>query len=204
MSKEHVPALYIAGGSSERLTVCQPRIDRAIQAGATITYDWTRTPNYDVTRPSETSLRADAARDVRAVLRADVLWILAPQQLSEGASTELGLALGARGVGEWDGHIVISGEHARRNIFALLADAVFDTHDAAWEAIKTIVVPRERCSPRVRTVGRAIIDGVDTNIHVDTAQPIAVAVEDISKGQIFVWDMDAGTAKPIDDAERSE
>ena len=186
MSKELMPAtLYIAGGSSERLTVCQPRIDRAIQAGATITYDWTRTPNYDVTRPSETSLRADAARDVRAVLRADVLWLLAPQQLSEGASTELGLALLARGVGAWDGHIVISGEHARRNIFALLADEMFDTHDAAWEAIKSLVVPRVQ--PRT-----------------DMSWPLAVAVEDISKGQIFVWDMDAGTAKPIDDAERSE
>ena len=95
---------------------------------------------------------------------------------------------------------MISGEHARRNIFALLADEMFDTHDAAWEAIKSLVVPCERCSPRVRTVGRAIIDGVDTNIHVDTAQPLAVAVEDISKGQTFVWDVDAGTAKPIDEA----
>lgn len=139
-NQQDTMSLYIAGGSSERLTVCQPRIDRAMQLGARITYDWTRTPNYDVTRPSDLSIRADAERDIAAVLRADILWIMVPQQLSEGASTELGVALGARCVGSWNGRIVMSGEHARRNIFALLADEIYETHDQAWEALKPRVI----------------------------------------------------------------
>lgn len=140
-------SLYIAGGSSERLTVCQPRIDRAVQLGARITYDWTRTPNYEVTRPSDLSIRADTERDIAAVLRADILWIMVPQQLSEGASTELGVALGALACGAWRGRIVVSGEHARRNIFALLADEIYETHDEAWEALKPRVIGAgERCA----------------------------------------------------------
>lgn len=138
--QQDIQSLYIAGGSSERLTVCQPRIDRAVQLGARITYDWTRTPNYEVTRPSDLSIRADAERDIAAVLRADILWVLAPQQLSEGAASELGAAIGVRSKGLWDGRIVVSGEHARRNIFAHLADEIYETHEEAWESLKPRVI----------------------------------------------------------------
>lgn len=140
-NQQDILSLYIAGGSSERLMVCQPWIDRAKQLGARITYDWTRTPLWEVTRPSDDALRNEARLDVLAALRADILWVLVPQQPSEGASTELGVALAARVCKAWSGRIVVSGEHARRNIFALLADEIYETHDEAWETLNPRVLP---------------------------------------------------------------
>jgi hypothetical protein len=138
-------SLYIAGGSSERLTVGRPWIDRAIAEGARITYDWTRSDGYEQTRPSDTFLRGQAMVDTQAVISADVFWLLAPVELSEGASTELGIALAASiltrtNSGKPRTRIVVSGPWAHRNLFALLADETYETHEQAWDAIRPLVI----------------------------------------------------------------
>lgn len=132
-------AIYIAGGSSERLTVCRPWIDVARKAGMNVLEDWTYADGYDEPNPSSALLRRDAATDVRAVLRASVFWQLAPEAMSEGASSELGVALAARAMGRRV-RIVVSGPNATRNIFGHLADEVFPTHEAAFDALLPVLV----------------------------------------------------------------
>lgn len=144
-NEQDIRSLYIAGGSSERLTVGRPWIDRAIAEGARITFDWSRASGYDDAHPTEDTLRENAAKDVHAVMDAGVFWLLAPAELSEGAATELGIAIAfaiamrLAGV-ERRMRIVVSGPHARGNLFALLADEIHDTHEQAWEAVKPLVV----------------------------------------------------------------
>jgi hypothetical protein len=144
--EQDILSLYIAGGSSERLTVGRPWIDRAIAECARITHDWTRSDGYEQTRPSDTFLRGQAMVDTQAVISADVFWLLAPVELSEGASTELGIALAASiltriNSGKPRARIIVSGPWARRNLFALLADEIYETHEEAWEAIRERVTP---------------------------------------------------------------
>jgi hypothetical protein len=135
------PSLYIAGGSSERLTVGRLWIDRAIAEGARITYDWSRANGYEQERPSDTLRLGNAMVDVQAVIGAGVFWLLAPEAMSEGASTELGVAIASaalsrRIAGKERARIIVSGQWARRNLFALLADETYETHEQAWEAIR--------------------------------------------------------------------
>jgi hypothetical protein len=138
-------SLYIAGGSSERLTVGRPWIDRAIAEGVRITYDWTRADGYEDPDPSIVLLRRNAGVDAHAVFTADILWILAPKLPSEGAWTEYGIALAATLADQMLGtkkRLVVSGRYARRNLFALLADEIYETHEDAWAALLPRVAPR--------------------------------------------------------------
>lgn len=141
--EQDILPLYIAGGSSERLTVGRPWIDRAREAGARITFDWSRASGYDE-HLGEKELLTDAMNDVGAVMRAGVFWLLAPAEMSEGAATELGIAIATaiktRTADKPRMRIVISGPYARRNFFALIADAIHATHEEAWEAIKPLVI----------------------------------------------------------------
>lgn len=118
-------AVYVAGGSSERLTVVRPYVDRLLAAGVVITYDWTRDPGWEGS-PTIVDLMRAADRDMRAIRSADVVWYLAPEKMSEGSAAELGaaLALGKR--------VIVSGPHASAHgrIFPLLAIERYETHES--------------------------------------------------------------------------
>lgn len=122
--------VYVAGGSSERLTVVRPFIDRLLAAGVTVTHDWTRCEGYDQA-PIDAQLRGYAQRDLVGVSAADVFWLIAPEDKSEGSASELGAALilGKR--------VLVSGPMAMAlgRIFTLLASEIHRMHETAFEAI---------------------------------------------------------------------
>ena len=125
-----LPRIYVAGGSGERLTVVQPMIRRLQAEGARITHDWTLCPGFDYDgTPAE--LAGWAREDLEGVRNADLVWVMVPEDKSEGAHAELGAAiiLGKT--------VFASGPHcySARRIFPLLASRVFATHDAAFRAI---------------------------------------------------------------------
>lgn len=106
--------VYVAAGSTERLPVARPWIDRLIAAGIDVV-DWTRDPNWSLGRiPTEAEFVESAQRDVVAIGECDLFWYIVPDQKSEGAAVELGYAqtLGKR--------IIASGSFGAHNIFALL------------------------------------------------------------------------------------
>jgi hypothetical protein len=125
---EHPRTVYLAGGSSERLTVCQPLVDRLLAAGVRVAYDWTRDPGWSVPDPD---LARAARRDLAAVREAAIVWYVAPERASEGSAAELGaaLALGKR--------VIVSGEHARApwRIFPLLGEEFYPSHEDALRAV---------------------------------------------------------------------
>ena len=122
--------IYIAGGSTERLTVVRPMIERVKAAGHTITHDWTQDPGYDLDRPLTKEERRDTTeRDVNGVDKADVFWLMVPAQKSEGAAFELGYAQAwAHAYGK---DVIVSGARASANLFTALADRVFWNHEEA-------------------------------------------------------------------------
>lgn len=115
--------IYVAGGSDERHEV-RAFIERLRVRGWEVTYDWTRDPGYDVP-PSTNSRRRSARLDEAAVRAAEIVWIVAPHEKSEGAAHEFGMA---RGLGK---RTIVSGPDCTRCIFWLNADHVFDNHEAA-------------------------------------------------------------------------
>jgi hypothetical protein len=132
--------VYIAGGSSERLAVARPLIERAKELGVDVTADWTRDPGWDLGRtPTLDELRESARRDIAAIEAADVVWLVVPRQKSEGASAEVGYALALRK------RLVVSGEVGARNIFALLArpEDRFASHEEALTRVAQISRRRE-------------------------------------------------------------
>ena len=99
-------------------------IERLRVRGWEVTHDWTIDPGYDAP-PSTNSKRRSACLDLDAVARAEVVWIVAPREKSEGAAVEFGFARGLRK------KTVVSGADCTRCIFWLNADHVFDSHEAA-------------------------------------------------------------------------
>lgn len=143
---EHGPSLdagplcvYVAGSSSEREAVAG-HMASLRAAGVGVAYDWTTSQGY--ARPfDEGELRGQAALDLAAVRRADLVWYLAPRGKSEGSATELGaaLALGKR--------VIVSGPFCELGrIFPLLAGERFATHEAALAHVLGIgrTMPPER------------------------------------------------------------
>lgn len=122
--------IYLAGGSSERLTVVQPMIERMKQVGYTVTYDWTRGEEWcaggDAALTREQRRKA-AGVDIEGVERAQFLWLLVPEQPTRGAWVELGVAI-AKGL-----LVVASGPRLRDSIFTELAFKTFETHELAFE-----------------------------------------------------------------------
>ncbi|HET9951436.1 MAG TPA: nucleoside 2-deoxyribosyltransferase [Candidatus Eisenbacteria bacterium] len=117
----------MAGGSGERENVIRPILDALRARGIAITHDWTTDEGY-VRPPSQSESRESARKDLDGVRAADLVWIVAPAEKSEGAGVELGAALALRK------RVLVSGPHARRNIFALLAE-VHDSHASAFEEV---------------------------------------------------------------------
>jgi hypothetical protein len=123
-------AIYVAGGSDERLTVVRPIIDTLTHHGIHVVYDWTRSPGYDRLL-SLNEIGEQAQLDLEAVRVAEIVWVVSPDSKSEGASVELGAALVMRKT------VFISGPYALREsrIFHLLATRIFMTHDAALREV---------------------------------------------------------------------
>jgi hypothetical protein len=105
--------IYVAGGSTERLSVVRPWMDMLRNVGWTITHDWTESEGYDRQFTHEEQ-QHNAKLDLDGVLAADWVWLLVPATKSEGLSVELGAAL-ARGK-----PTVASGAHVGRSIFHTL------------------------------------------------------------------------------------
>jgi hypothetical protein len=88
--------VYLATGSSVRLTVARPWIDRLIARGFHVV-DWTRDSNWDLDRmPTEAEFVESATRDEDAIMGCDLFWYLVAPDKSEGAASELMLAAHAR------------------------------------------------------------------------------------------------------------
>jgi len=129
--------VYLAGGSSERLTVCRPLIERLQSAGVSV-HDWTNDPAFSLGRePTLAELRDAAHRDLHALVDAQIMWLVVPVQKSEGSAGEF-LA------GILNGHTtVVSGEVGVRNVFALLADHICETHEEAFDMVKRLALEWE-------------------------------------------------------------
>ncbi len=120
--------VYVAGGSSERAG-CSMWIARLRERGIEITHDWTACGGYG--RPSSVAERLTwAHQDLEAVRRADLVWVLMPDKMSEGATGEMVGALILKKT------VFVSGPHALREsrIFSLLARH-FPAHDDALREI---------------------------------------------------------------------
>lgn len=122
--------VFVSGGTSERLTVVRPYVDELIRRGFEITHDWTRCPLYD-RESTEDERREQARRDLDGVRAADVVWLMMPEEKSEGAHVELGAAFIL-----WK-PVVVSGPRARApgNLFSLLASEIRATHEAGLNAV---------------------------------------------------------------------
>lgn len=121
--------VYVAGGSSERLTIVRPMLDRLRAAGVTITHDWTTCPGFD-----RESTRLEQCRwateDFEGVYNADLLWLICPAEKSEGAHAELGYAIARRTP------VIVSGPAtAHHRIFPLLAGMIFPSHADALAVV---------------------------------------------------------------------
>lgn len=135
--------VYIAGGSTERVEVGQKWIQRAREAGISIVFDWTVCSSYNpnwlagfLEKNVHKAWQHVARRDFDAVMASDIVWILVPEKLSEGAATELGIALAARALAKRRMTLVASGKSVHRNLFSRLADAQFGSHEAAFEYVR--------------------------------------------------------------------
>lgn len=125
--------IYLAGATAE-LDQCAHYRDRLREIGHEITHDWisqvrdTIGPDHEL---SHETRHACALDDMRGVLRADLVWILAPQptNVSCGCWVELGMALAASST------IVVSGPW-KRCIFADLTPHRYDHHDVAFSWIR--------------------------------------------------------------------
>ena len=132
---------YVAGAWSEQWARARPAMEKLRAAGCSISYDWTVPEgarlNGDLT-PNQR--RSYASSDMRGVLMSDVLLLLAPQEPSQGAWVELGIALAQRTISlsvEAAGPptvIVVAGA-TPACIFAELADKEFATDDEAIDYI---------------------------------------------------------------------
>jgi hypothetical protein len=131
-----VRPVYIAGGSSE-LEACQRMIDAVIASGGRITCDWTRDPGWALGRPLTMVERSDTgARDLAAVMSAQIFWLMLPERPSEGAAAELGGALVMRALAAVMKFpeprlVVASGPMTDSRMFPAMADHVFPDHERA-------------------------------------------------------------------------
>jgi hypothetical protein len=125
--------VYFATGSKQRLTLARPMIERLKRAGIDV-YDWTTSPTFDIVSPTFAEFRDSATRDIEAVRACDVFWYAIPEDKSEGAAVEFGVALANHK------RIVVSGDVGTRNIFATLVipELIFTTHDQAFHAVSAM------------------------------------------------------------------
>ena len=166
--------VYVAGAWVEQHERARPMIAELRAAGIEITHDWTRAEGEVIRNAAGGVVQSDADLDVedrkrhaledlRGVLAADVVWLLAPNDKGAcGAWVELGAALALRGA--WDPNparaasytprIIVSGPKARRSIFTELAET-YDTDEAAFAVIVAADRGLVDCSPTFDAMRRA-------------------------------------------------
>lgn len=120
--------VYVAGGSTERLTVVRPMMNRLRSEGIVITHDWTACEGYDRGSTLD-ERRAWAEMDLEGVRSADLVWIMVPEVMSVGAAVEMGAALTQRS----DKLIMVSGPR-NECIFYNLCNC-FAKHEDAFAEI---------------------------------------------------------------------
>lgn len=120
--------VYVCGGSAERFEI-RNMLRRLQEEGIAIAHDWTVCEGYD--RPSTLAERRSWAReDLEGVRMADLVWLMAPHNPSEGAFAEFGAAVILRK------RVFVSGPHALRDsrVFSLMGE-YFATHAEAFAAV---------------------------------------------------------------------
>ncbi len=127
--------IYIAGASAEPERV-QRAMDASRKLGLEVTLDWLAAIRAaGAATPSDANVRrACALADLQAIDRADVVWLLAPENASTGAWVELGYAIALRSDRSLLRPlraVIVSGPGAAKCIFAELADALFASDEAA-------------------------------------------------------------------------
>ena len=132
MGKNRPLRVYVAGASKEARR-CRLMMEAVQRVGAVLTLDWLSeiekegAANEGLTHPKRQHY---AAADMRAVLDADLLFLLAPTLPSTGAWTELGVALAANATRKRQIKIITAGDEVARSksIFCSLGEEVeFDT-----------------------------------------------------------------------------
>lgn len=142
--------VYVAGAWVEKKERAEKWIAKLREVGIEITHDWTVdetpcAPGYTDKDLPVGERRSRAEADTIGVLKADVLWLLAPTERgASGAWTELGIALGASWCNDDSNlKIVASGAKHDRTIFTSLADASFRKDEDAFEYITNLLREKE-------------------------------------------------------------
>lgn len=137
------PVLVYVAGSSKEIDRVQVAQQAVVDAGASISFDWTavvvanmRAGITDEMLPPAIK-RRHARADLGGIERADVFWLLLPETPSIGAWVELGSALAAA-----KGHgrpVVVASGHGPRPLFAELCDAILHSDEDAAVWIRALV-----------------------------------------------------------------
>lgn len=130
--------IYIAGASAEPERV-QRAMDAARQLGYEVTLDWLAVIKAVGAANDGLSVgerQKYALADLGAIYRADVFWLLAPENASTGAWVELGYAIAVEARLE---NVVVSGPGAAKCIFVELADVVAPTDELALQHLKQLL-----------------------------------------------------------------
>jgi hypothetical protein len=125
--------IYIAGSSNE-IPLIRGFIRAVETYGYAVTHDWTRSEGWDMPDPSHEFLHAAAIIDFQAVLSADFVWYVAPEEKSEGSATELGVALANALHGRTT--TIVSGPIGRNRIFPRMAQIIFPNHSEVLEYLR--------------------------------------------------------------------
>jgi hypothetical protein len=143
--------IYIAGAWVEQHERARPMMAAVRALGHEITVDWTgdAEANAKILGVDGLPITSDAQlprdeRIVRArgnltgIIKADLLWLLAPDVKACGNWVELGMALMRRDWGLDDRiTVIVSGPKRGRTVFTELADHLFETDAAALEWLKS-------------------------------------------------------------------
>lgn len=132
--------IYVAGAWVEKKERAEYWIKRVRDAGFYVTHDWTvdDVPSSTITSdaqlaPEERLKRAEA--DIAGVRKADIVWLLAANDVgAAGSWVELGAALAFQ-QRSWDRVpvIIVSGRAWERTIFTSLADKGYVSDQDAFE-----------------------------------------------------------------------
>lgn len=132
--------VYIAGAFVEQNERAKPMMAACKKKGIKITHNWTVNnfePGGSDADLTHIQRRKFASEDLIGVVKADVLWLLAPEAKGScGAWVELGFALALRDERQQDVSspvIIVSGCMNKRSIFTELADRLFDTDEEALQ-----------------------------------------------------------------------
>jgi hypothetical protein len=125
--------IYLAGASKE-LDTCKHYIERLKLLGHTITHDWTKEveANGDA-NPTNATLegcRKWSNADFEGVYKANIVWLLYPENNSAGCWIEYGYALGI-------GRSVIVSGNWKKSIFSSLAFERYTNHELALDFFRS-------------------------------------------------------------------